>query len=462
MRYDGSENDQLRPVKIIPGFLMHPAGSVLIQMGNTKVICTASVEEKTAAHLKGTGQGWVTAEYAMLPGSTATRKKRDSSRGKVDGRSTEIQRLIGRALRSVVDMEKMGELSLWIDCDVIQADGGTRTASITGAYVAMMLAFRRMKAMGMISEIPVRNAVAAVSVGIVDGQIRLDLPYEEDSRAEVDMNVVMTEAGELIEVQGTGEAHPFTRGQMDEMLALAEKGCMALYAVQRQALEAFEEGAPLEVEAPGSGEAKEKQEEESLTVVAATQNQHKLKEMRAIMEPFGMKVISQKEAGLENVDVEEDGKTFEENSYKKAREIMALSGRIAIADDSGLAVEALNGAPGVYSARFAGTDKDDDANNQKLLSLLEDEENRRAKFVSVVTMVYPDGRVLSARGECPGHLLRELRGDQGFGYDPMFVPEGFEETFGQLSSQVKNRISHRARALSRLEALLREEAGKER
>lgn len=460
MRYDGREKDQIRPVEILPHYLMHPAGSVLIRMGNTKVICTATVEDKTASHLKGTGQGWVTAEYSMLPGSTATRKKRDASRGKTDGRSTEIQRLIGRSLRSVVDMQKMGEISIWIDCDVIQADGGTRTASITGAYVAMMLAFRKLREQGMLEEIPVRNAVAAISVGIVDGQVCLDLPYEEDSRAEADMNVVMTEAGEYIEVQGTGEAHPFTRQQLSEMLVLAEKGCRELIEIQKRVLDDCTMQENTKKEDCVKGNFQRISEDAKMTVVAATQNQHKLREIRAIMEPFGMKVISQKEAGLGDIEVEEDGKTFEENSYKKAHEIMLLSGRIAIADDSGLSVEALNGAPGVYSARFAGKDKDDAANNEKLLSLLEEEENRKAKFVSVVTMVYPDGQVLSARGECRGTILRELRGDQGFGYDPMFLPDGFDQTFGELGSDVKNRISHRAKALNQLEEMLKEKNSK--
>lgn len=442
-RMDGRAFDELREVEIIPNYVMHPAGSVLVRMGNTKVICTASVEEQTASHLRGTGKGWVTAEYGMLPGSTGTRKKRD--RGKTDGRSVEIQRLIGRSLRSVVDMNKMGEISIWIDCDVIQADGGTRTASITGAYVAMVMAFRKLKAQGMIAEIPVRNFVSAVSVGVIDGEPRLDLPYEEDSRAEVDMNVVMTDAGEYIELQGTGEDRPFKPEELTELLRLAGKGCKELIEKQKAVLDALDAQEKADA-ARNSGEP--------IQVIAATQNAHKLREIRAIMEPFGMEVLSQGEAGLADVDVEEDGMTFEENSYKKAYEIMKLSGKIAIADDSGLAVDTLAGAPGVFSARFAGEEKNDDANNEKLLRLLEREEDRRAKFVSVVTLVYPDGKVLSARGECPGTILRELRGDQGFGYDPMFLPDGFDQTFGELTSDVKNQISHRAKALQKLEELL--------
>ena len=233
MRIDGREKDQLRPVKITNHYLMSPQGSVLIEMGNTKVICTASVENSTARHLTGTGQGWVTAEYGMLPGSTGTRKKRDKG-GKQDGRSVEIQRLIGRALRSVVDMEKLGERTIWIDCDVIQADGGTRTASITGAFVAMVEAMKWMKQQGMIEEIPVTALVSAVSVGMVGEERILDLCYAEDSHARVDMNVVMTDQGEFIEVQGTGEECPFTRADLSALLELAEAGCRQLHQVQKE------------------------------------------------------------------------------------------------------------------------------------------------------------------------------------------------------------------------------------
>lgn len=233
MRIDGREKDQLRPVKITNHYLMSPQGSVLIEMGNTKVICTASVENSTARHLVGTGQGWVTAEYGMLPGSTGTRKKRDKG-GKQDGRSVEIQRLIGRALRSVVDMEKLGERTIWIDCDVIQADGGTRTASITGAFVAMVEAMKWMKQQGMIEEIPVTAQVSAVSVGMVGEERILDLCYGEDSHARVDMNVVMTDQGEFIEVQGTGEECPFTRADLSALLELAEAGCRQLHQVQKE------------------------------------------------------------------------------------------------------------------------------------------------------------------------------------------------------------------------------------
>lgn len=234
-RIDERTSAQLRKVVLTDAFLQSPEGSVLIEVGNTKVICTAMVENSTARHLTGTGQGWITAEYAMLPGSTATRKKRDKG-GKQDGRSVEIQRLIGRSLRAVVDMQKLGERTIWIDCDVIQADGGTRTASITGAFVAMVQAMQRLKADGVIDEIPIRGYVSAVSVGIVDGEPLLDLCYEEDSHAMIDMNVVMTDAGEYIEIQGTGEERPFTGAELTQLLALAEQGCRALHELQRETI----------------------------------------------------------------------------------------------------------------------------------------------------------------------------------------------------------------------------------
>lgn len=234
IRIDGRNVDQLRDLKITNNYLIHAEGSVLIEMGDTKVICTATVEDSTARHLKGSGKGWVTAEYGMLPRSTGTRKQRDASRGKIDGRTMEIQRLIGRSLRSVVDMQKLGERSIWIDCDVIQADGGTRTASITGAFIAMLEAMRWMQKKGMITEIPVKNYVSAISVGIVQNEAILDLCYAEDSNAMVDMNVIMTDAGEYIELQGTGEECPFNAIQLAELLALAEKGCKQLNQAQKE------------------------------------------------------------------------------------------------------------------------------------------------------------------------------------------------------------------------------------
>jgi len=231
-RPDGRAPDQLRPVRVTRDYLKHPEGSVLVEFGDTKVICTASLEEKVPQFLKGQGQGWVTAEYAMLPRATNTRGNREN-RGP-SGRSQEIQRLVGRALRAVTDRSKMGERTVWVDCDVIQADGGTRTAAITGSFVAVADALARVPAL---ANTPVlRDCVAAISVGVIGGQPLLDLNYVEDSSAAVDMNVVMTGAGEFVEVQGTAEQVPFNRARLDGMLALAETGIRLLVSLQKHAL----------------------------------------------------------------------------------------------------------------------------------------------------------------------------------------------------------------------------------
>lgn len=233
-RFDGRGPETLRPVKITRHFMKHAEGSVLIEWGDTRVICTASVEERVPPFLRNTGKGWVTAEYSMLPRSTHTRTSRDTGRG--NGRTFEIQRLIGRSLRSVIDLSDFGERTIWVDCDVIQADGGTRTASITGAYVAIMDAFRRLVKDGVIEKIPLKDSVAAISVGKVDEKVVLDLNYSEDSRAQVDMNVVMTGSGMFVEVQGTGEEAVFTKQEMDDMLRKARRGIKELTKIQMMSL----------------------------------------------------------------------------------------------------------------------------------------------------------------------------------------------------------------------------------
>ena len=236
MRTDGRKLAQLRPIKITPSYIKTADGSVLIEMGDTKVICTAKLEERVPPFLRNSGKGWITAEYGMLPGSSATRIGRESSRGKVGGRTHEIQRLIGRSLRAIADLRSLGERTIWIDCDVIQADGGTRTASITGAYVALTEAVRNWLGRGVISIDPIKDAVAAVSIGIVKGRILLDLCYEEDSKADVDMNFVMTGAGKFIEVQGTAETSPFTRRQMERMAEIAQTGIKELLKTQKNVI----------------------------------------------------------------------------------------------------------------------------------------------------------------------------------------------------------------------------------
>ncbi len=237
-RIDGRKPNELRPVRIHTHYVGPPAGSVLIEMGETRVVCAASIEEGVPRWMREqkVGGGWITAEYSMLPYSTAPRKPRDVTRGRVDGRSQEIQRLVGRALRAVTDLEKLGDRTVWIDCDVLQADGGTRTAAITGAYVALMLAMRKLHKDGVIAENPVASSVAAVSVGLLNGALLLDLCYQEDAKAAVDMNVVMTDAGQIVEVQGTGEDKPFSKDDLTRLLKLAESGIKKLLTEQRKAL----------------------------------------------------------------------------------------------------------------------------------------------------------------------------------------------------------------------------------
>ncbi|MBY7143231.1 ribonuclease PH [Virgibacillus sp. NKC19-3] len=237
MRNDERQPNDLRSVTITSNYITHPEGSVLIEVGDTKVICNASIEERVPPFMRGQGKGWITAEYAMLPRATAQRNIRESSKGKVSGRTMEIQRLIGRALRSIVDLDKIGERTIWVDCDVIQADGGTRTASITGAFVAVVLAFGKLLDKGTIKKMPVTDFLSAISVGILpDGMEILDLNYEEDSRAYVDMNIVMTGSGEFVEIQGTGEEATFSGSQLQTMLQLANEGLDQITKKQKEVI----------------------------------------------------------------------------------------------------------------------------------------------------------------------------------------------------------------------------------
>jgi ribonuclease PH len=241
-RIDGRAAGELRPVKIQTNYQRHAEGSALITVGGTSVLCAASVEEKVPPFLRNSGKGWVTAEYAMLPRATNTRTQRESSSGKIGGRTHEIQRLIGRSLRAVTDLAALGERTVWVDCDVIEADGGTRTASITGAFVALALALQKLRGNGLLPAVPLRDHVAAVSVGVVEDEPLLDLCYAEDSRAEVDMNLILTGSGKIVEVQGTAEGEPFSFNRLDELAALARKGIKELVELQTAALGGIEIG----------------------------------------------------------------------------------------------------------------------------------------------------------------------------------------------------------------------------
>jgi len=238
MRPSGRAPDEMRPVRFTPDYTRHAAGSVLAEFGDTRVLCTASVENRVPVWLRGSGRGWVTGEYGMLPGSTNTRSAREAARGKQSGRTQEIQRLIGRSLRAATNLAALGERTVTLDCDVIQADGGTRTAAVSGAYVALTIAMKRLKASGELRKYPLHGHIAAISVGIYRGVPVLDLDYDEDSQAETDMNIVMNEAGRFVEVQGTAEGHAFDRGELDALLALASKGVEEIIAGQVAAIEA--------------------------------------------------------------------------------------------------------------------------------------------------------------------------------------------------------------------------------
>ena len=368
-RIDGRNFDELRPVEIIPNINKFAEGSCLIRCGNTHVLCTASVEERIPPHVPY-GEGWVTAEYSMLPRANRERSKRDIAKLKLSPRSAEIQRLIGRALRACVDMKKLGERTITIDCDVLQGDGGTRTASVTGGFVALSFACWKLVQEGTIKEMPLKTCVAAVSAGIVADQHH--------------------------GIAG----HPEGR--------------------HRRSV--------------------------SMRAVLASHNKKKMKEMREILSQLGVEVVSQADVGVD-LEPEETGTTFEENARIKAAAIMEATGLPAIADDSGLVVDALDGAPGVYSARYGGEGLDDTDRWKLLLKNMEGKTDRACRFVSVICCVLPNGEEVMSRGEVHGVVAQGPSGDGGFGYDPIFYLPERGCTMAQLSAEEKNAISHRGNAL---------------
>ena len=433
-RKDGRAPHEPRFHRITTGFVSTAYGSCLIETGGTRVICTASVEESTPPFLRGKHCGWITAEYAMLPASTGRRKQRDGL--KKDGRGVEISRLIGRALRQAVDRERLGERTITIDCDVLEADGGTRTAAITGGFVALTCAIDRLIREGKLKESPVIHQIAAISAGVVEGTPCLDLCYIEDSSADTDMNFVMNECGEFIELQGTGEGRAFSRKELNTLLELGESGCQQLMAAQREAL----------------GEAANLIAQKQ-TLVLASNNAHKIDELRAMLDSK-YHVISMREAGFTD-EIDENGATFEENAIIKAEAVCKATGYLALADDSGLAVDYLNGEPGVHSARFAGDQHCDADNNALLMEKMQGvpREERTAQFVSCVAIASPFKPTQVVRGECPGIITTEPHGDNGFGYDPYFEYEN-GLTFAEMNGEAKNAISHRARAMEKALKLL--------
>ena len=427
--------DEMRKIKITPDFTEMAAGSVLIECGRTRVLCTASVVENVPPFKRGSGQGWLTAEYAMLPGSTPTRKERDGL--KKDGRGVEIQRLIGRSLRACVDLSRLGERTIYIDCDVLQADGGTRTASITGAFCALVIAVDKLIQKGLIVDSPIIKQLAAVSVGIIDNVPTLDLEYAQDSRAQVDMNVIMTKDAkgnmEYVEVQGTGEGRTFSKAEMDKLLNLAKKGITKLMKAQ---LTCVGERSYVIGKKP--------------RLVVATRNFGKLKELKKLLGDM-YDVMSIAEAGAVS-DPEETGETFAENALIKAQALMDELKCATVADDSGLVVDALGGKPGVYSARYAGVHGDDEANNAKLLKELENvSAPRTARFACAIALTRPGHKPLICEGTCEGKIAFEKRGEDGFGYDPLFEADDLGgRTFAEAGVEEKNAISHRGKAIKAL------------
>ena len=440
MRIDGRGLQDVRPVKITRNYTAYAEGSVLIECGNTKVLCTASVEDRVPRFLKGTGTGWVTAEYSLLPRATHTRVPREAAKGKQTGRTVEIQRLIGRALRSVVDLEALGEVSITIDCDVLQADGGTRTASITGAFVALVDAIYSLY--DGYGKFPITDYLAAISMGIGDNGPMLDLCYEEDSAAVVDMNVVCTGKGKLVEVQGTGEHGTFTRDELNELLDLGESGTKALMQVQREAL--GEVGDLVGRENPPKA------------VVLATRNKGKIREFTAAFEELGFTVWNIDDI-VDIVEPEEIGSTFLENAEMKALYYAEACGLPCVADDSGLEVDALGGAPGVLSARYAGDHGNDEANNQRLVEELAEvpAEERTARYQCALVWATPAGQMVSATGSCEGRIQLTPMGKGGFGYDPYFYIPKLKTTMANISMEQKQAISHRGKALRALVEQLR-------
>lgn len=432
MRTDGRNNSDVRKIEIKTDYTMYAEGSVLYRQGNTVVLCNASVEDRVPPHVLGTGRGWVTAEYSMLPRATSTRNQRDISRLKLSPRSTEIQRLIARALRGAVDLEKLGERSIVVDCDVIQADGGTRCASITGGFVALALAVKKLMADGVLKENPITKQVAALSVGIVGDDILCDLCYKEDSSAQTDMNVIMTSNGGFVEIQGTAEGRELTRRETELLLDLAQSGMQSLFAAQSLALLDNKEN----------------------TFLIATNNAHKAEEFRRIFSKLGLSLVTPRELGIICLP-EENGDSFEQNALIKAKAFYDIAKIPAVADDSGLCVDALDGAPGIYSARY-GDMPDDSSRLELLLKNMRGKTPRTARFECAIACVMSDSESFTVTGTAEGSLADSPMGDGGFGYDPAFIPSGCTKTFGQMSASEKDELSHRAKALEKFSEKIKE------
>lgn len=431
MRADRA-NGKERNCDFLCNYIENSYGSCIISLGNTKVLCTCSVEQGVPDFKRGSGSGWLTAEYSMLPGSTVTRKKRDGL--KKDGRGVEIQRLIGRALRQAVDLNKLGELTLTLDCDVLQADGGTRTASIIGAYVALVIAVDKLLKQGRIDENPVITQVAALSAGIVDNEILVDLCYQEDFNAGADINIVMNASGDLIEIQGTGEQTAFSLDSLNAVIMKTRVAILRIMYLQRMALK----------KAGVSNLPK-------MCMAVATNNKHKLLELNQMLNEkynlFDLEFLGYREEIIEN------GNSFKENAMIKSEAVYETLEIPTIADDSGLCIEALQGDPGIYSARYGGYTLNSQQKNQLILKELEGVENRNAYFSCCISVSGMEPETKTFEGLCRGSILEKEHGTNGFGYDPIFCyADG--RPLAEMSTAEKNQISHRGKAVKLLDNYL--------
>ena len=433
-RADGRADDELRPITITRHWLDHAAGSVLIEFGKTRVLCAASASEGVPRWRKGSGLGWVTAEYAMLPAATNTRSDRESVRGRIGGRTHEISRLIGRSLRAVIDYKALGENTIVVDCDVLQADGGTRTAAITGAYVALSDAITHLRSVGALKGEPLTGSSPPSASASSTACPRLDLPYEEDVRADTDMNVVMTGDGRFIEVQGTAEAAPFDRAELDALLGAGGEG------LRRPDPPAV--GGPVPVS----------------RIFLASRNRKKIVEMERLLREYAPDV---EVLGIDDVEgydePVEDQPTFEGNALLKARAGFENTGLPSLADDSGLCVDALNGMPGVLSARWAGAPRRERRSGRTSATT---SSSWPSSPTSPMSAAAPTSRARSrsatrvgsrsCTARMSGHVIREQRGSGGFGYDVLFVADEHADaglTSAELSPEEKDAVSHRGRAL---------------
>lgn len=429
IRHTGRTPRELRNIQIKTNVFKYPEGSVVISFGDTEVICNATVQPQ-ASKQAASGQGWISVEYNQLPRATGQRQSRKSPAA-----PDAIAETIGKALRGVCDLSRLAEREIVIDCDVVQADGGTQSASLTGAFVALRLAVNRLLAQNELASDPIRENVAGVGVALLpDGTCVLDPDAYEEEQALVGMSLVMNEGGDFLSIQAFGADTSFSGNDLNELLHYGAVGIESLIASQKEAL------------VDKTHEVPEK------TIVIATGNVGKAKEFAALFGAAGYEIKTLKDFP-DLPDVAETGTTFEANARLKAETISQLIQQPVLADDSGLCVDALSGMPGVYSARFAGEQKSDAANNAKLLHELYDvpDEKRGAHFHCTLVFAAPQKDSLVVNADWYGRIGRIPRGDYGFGYDPLFIPDGMEKTSAELLPAEKNHLSHRGQAMAKLQ-----------